>query len=251
MKQEKILAELTAVEIKVQVNDTVTSTNLLAKAELDTNSLTGPKAFIASQQTAGYGRRGREFYSPKRGVYITMAIPLEMVNALKPGLITTGLIVKTAKVIQAQFSVPVQIKWVNDLYLHDLKVGGMLVEVYNDAMIIGLGLNVNTTAFPAELQGKAGFITTNSTEYEALGGQILAAWLAYFKQPDLDILTQYRQLSYVLNKEVTLQYQKEVLTGQAVDITADGSLVLDINGELQEFNTGEVTKVLTVGGNQV
>ena len=104
---------------------------------------------VAMEQTAGRGRRGREFYSPK-GSGIYLSVILEPKGTLEGSLlITTAAATAVYKAVKEVCGVKLGIKWVNDLYKDNRKVCGILTEAVTDFesgniefAIVGIGLNL-------------------------------------------------------------------------------------------------------------
>jgi BirA family biotin operon repressor/biotin-[acetyl-CoA-carboxylase] ligase len=147
---------------------TVPSTNDFAAKAAQSGARHG--VWIAEEQTAGRGRGGHTWHSaPGDGLYMTALvsprIPVE--SALRLSLIT-AMAVQTAISQAFGFHAPgeIDIRWPNDLILKRRKCGGILIEtsshsppVYGQAMLryalIGIGINVNHTEFPPELESIA------------------------------------------------------------------------------------------------
>lgn len=108
---------------------------------------------IAGSQTAGRGQQGRQWRSPPGGLYLSARLEPNCPLAQAPRL-QTGLIVGLAERLGSDLDLPVGIKWPNDLVLHRLKLGGLLVESTLRqqrlvAVVIGVGVNVrNPVEFP-------------------------------------------------------------------------------------------------------
>ena len=122
-----------------------------------------PRAFLADRQTHGIGQRGRIWQSSEGGVWISAAFPIVGSNK-SAGLL--GLAVAVALVHKlAQYSVPVQIKWPNDLMIGDRKLAGLLPRlVFRGKTLrlgrVGLGLNVRNQV-PVEGISLADFLRPN------------------------------------------------------------------------------------------
>ena len=133
--------------LQVTVYDTVGSTNDVLREKKGQAALHGT-VVIANQQTKGRGRRGRRWCSPAgANLYCSMGwhfnVSLEMLTGLS---LAVGAMV--AEQIKTHLGVDLQLKWPNDLYYNEQKLGGILVEVLGDeaggrSVVIGLGLNVN------------------------------------------------------------------------------------------------------------
>jgi len=112
---------------------------------------------VAEEQTAGRGRLGRSWYSERTsGIYVSVILRPPLAPAAAPVLtLVAGLAAHQA--VSQVAGVPVDIRWPNDILLHGKKLGGILTEMSAEmdrlhAVIIGIGLNVNHRAMPAELK---------------------------------------------------------------------------------------------------
>ena len=106
---------------------------------------------LAEHQTAGRGRQGRTWFSPKySSICLSFGYVFPGVLEQLRGL-SLAVGVAAAETLRLETGLPIQIKWPNDLMRGDKKLGGVLIEVKGSAparAIIGLGLNV---CLPAEL----------------------------------------------------------------------------------------------------
>ena len=133
--------------LQVAVYDSVGSTNDVLREKKGQVALHGA-VVIADQQTQGRGRRGRRWCSPAgANLYCSVGwrfnTSLEKLTGLS---LAVGAMV--AEQIKTHLGVDLQLKWPNDLYYNEQKLGGILVEVLGDdagghSVVIGLGLNVN------------------------------------------------------------------------------------------------------------
>ena len=117
--------------------------------------------WVAEQQTAGRGRQGRAWVSP-RGENLLFSVLVRVAcppSRLPPVALVAGLAVRDA-VARAAPDADVRIKWPNDVLLDGKKLAGVLVEAITlgsrvEAVVIGVGINVHTRAFPDELEDRA------------------------------------------------------------------------------------------------
>lgn len=119
-------------QVEIKIFDAISSTNLEAR-QLAVSGMAGHGSFVvAMEQTAGRGRRGREFYSPKgNGIYLSVI--LEPKGTLEGSLlITTAAATAVYKAVKEVCGVKLGIKWVNDLYKDNRKVCGILTEAVTD-----------------------------------------------------------------------------------------------------------------------
>jgi len=114
--------------------------------------------FVAEEQTAGRGRGAHQWESaPSAGIYCSVVLrpALPPSEALVLSL-AAGLAVHSA-VQQIDSGVVPELKWPNDLMIGGKKFCGILTEMNAEAtrvrhIVVGIGINVNQTKFPAELQ---------------------------------------------------------------------------------------------------
>ncbi|GAK30899.1 biotin--[acetyl-CoA carboxylase] ligase [Weissella oryzae SG25] len=249
MNAKEITAYLTTPAIEVLTFDTIDSTNTAAKRLIANGEITGTNALIANEQSAGYGRHGRSFYSPDAtGLYLTVIQPLKQIKA-SPGLITTGIATVAAETLSNQLAVEVGIKWVNDLYYQERKVAGILVEQVEDAttsyLVIGFGLNLLTNTFPKGLANKAGALLTNvEVNRASLTAALIEAFIGYFESDSSAILARYRARSLVIGEYVELLLGQEKLKGRVKAINDQAGLVIETStGQEKTLYAGEITKL--------
>ena len=133
--------------LDISVFSSVTSTNTILKEMAEQGAKEGT-VIIAEEQTAGRGRTGKQFYSPKgTGIYISILLRPD-IPAEESLFLTTSAAVATARAIEDVSDKRALIKWVNDIYLEDKKTCGILTEgAFNvetgklDYAIVGIGIN--------------------------------------------------------------------------------------------------------------
>ena len=130
--------------------ESLPSTNTYAKENIAVLSL--PSLIIANEQTAGRGRRGNSFFSPKdTGLYMTIVFE-EKGNS---ELLTPIAAVAVCETLE-KAGIDPKIKWVNDIFINGRKVCGILAErCISDGksyIILGIGINISTCVFPDELK---------------------------------------------------------------------------------------------------
>ena len=169
-------------KLNTLVLSSVDSTNTHARHLIDGGSQL-PLLVVANEQTAGRGRRGRDFFS-QGGMYMSLALETEkgVFEALK---LTSLSAVATLRVLDKHTRRQPMIKWVNDIFLDGKKLGGILCEAVTnsktDAVIIGIGLNIGDVAFPKELSGIATNLAVEGISCEELAGEISAEILTIWQ----------------------------------------------------------------------
>ncbi len=118
------------------------STNSKAK-ELALEGLSPWTVIVAEKQTAGYGRKGSGWFSPKGGLYFSVILPKSQIEDLQTITILAAFIV--AKVIKGKFNLEPFIKLPNDVWVNGKKIAGILTE----NIIVGKMLNISGGVPPA------------------------------------------------------------------------------------------------------
>lgn len=216
-------------------------------------------AVVADSQSHGSGKRGRDFFSPKgTGLYCSVLLrdfPLGQ-DSLR---LTSMVALAAAQAIETVFYVSPAIKWVNDLYLNQKKVGGILTEAITssqsnvlDTVIVGLGVNLfpPSPGFPKELEGVAGSLlktrpsTAGAFEMrDRLADSFLENLNSVLDCKDSTrLLNLYRERSFLLGKKVMLSDEDDTIFGVATGINEKGYLLLKTDtGQLISVHRGDIT----------
>lgn len=206
-------------------------------------------AVVARQQTAGRGRRERTFFSPAGGVYLSLV--LRPASPIEPGLLTGCAAVAAARAIEQVCGLRVGIKWVNDLFLGNRKVGGILAEGsvnprtgQLDSVVLGFGVNVAAVAFPPALESIATSLENEGAAPEpaALVAAILNEWeRAYATAESGAFLEEYRHRSVVLGREIHVHRGDTSIPATAVEIDDAGRLIVRTQSGRLTLHAGEVS----------
>ncbi|HNW86981.1 MAG TPA: biotin--[acetyl-CoA-carboxylase] ligase [Candidatus Limiplasma sp.] len=240
-----IRANLNGFPLNVYVADTVDSTNSWAK-QLYADGAEAPFLAAAEAQTAGRGRYGRAFFSPKgAGLYMTVALaPRQAIENMLS--ITAYAAVCVANAVERATGQALGIKWVNDLLLGTKKVGGILTEAVTDfesgtveTLFIGIGLNLRESDVPAEWKEIVGFLGCSSPLKNRLAAEIAMALMQYDPE-DRSFWTAYRERSRTVGRAVLCTQGNRQFQGRAVAIAPDGALVVETDaGETVALKSGE------------
>lgn len=222
----------------------IDSTNEMAKRIYA--DLPVPSVIVSEYQSAGKGRRGRSFYSPKgTGMYFTVILNIKE-NLSDSILITSLAAVVTADAIRKLTDKKAMIKWVNDIYINDKKVCGILTELITDCenrpvrIIVGIGINF-ASVFPDDISEIAGNIGNDINRNELLA--MICDNLAekYDTIENRDFINKYRDYSNIIGKNITYTDKGITKHGKAVDINDSGHLVIENSSGHVTLSTGEIT----------
>jgi len=103
---------------------------------------------VAEEQTAGQGRLGRSWYSPRgEGLYCSIVLGL----AQPAPVLTLALGLAAKEAIERTAAIGCDLRWPNDVLIGERKAAGVLVQLHDEKAIAGIGINVNQARFPAHL----------------------------------------------------------------------------------------------------
>lgn len=229
--------------VKICVYDTVTSTNDIAKELCKTYD--GTILVTAEAQTNGRGRQGKSFFSPKgSGLYFSLVLDTNS-PAFEFTGVTCAVAVAVARAIEKLTNLSVKIKWVNDIYIEDKKVCGILVQAVSEnsvvkKLIIGVGINISTVDFPDDIKNIATSLN-KSVDHNILTAEIVNNISELIlKNPD-EYIDEYKERSNVIGKEITYFRNNIAHMAKAIGIDSNGGLIVDKDGEQITLTSGEIS----------
>ena len=208
----------------------------------------GNTLYLSTCQTAGRGRFQRPYYSPSQGgIYMSLHIQPNLPYEKLPSY-TLLVAAAVYKAIKNLTMIEVDIKWVNDIYLKNKKIAGILTEAMTSVetglvtdVIIGLGINFSIADFPDDLKEKAGslFMPPASISRNELISEI---WNCFYNTDSDELLYIYKERSIVLGKEVTFQLDGKLTKGLAKEISESGQLQVELEDKHTIWlNSGEIS----------
>lgn len=241
---------------RLYIYDTLDSTNIRAKQLALENAPHGT-VVIARQQTAGRGRLGRSFFSPREGIYLSIIVRPDF-DLTKSVLVTSAAAVAVAESIESICGMDAKIKWVNDIYADNKKVCGILTEGITDfetgqieSLVIGIGVNTTIKDFPEDLLDIAGAVEGDYSK-SSLAASIISRTLDLMDTiEDRSFISTYREKSLVIGKSVKVfkgvykslpEEELEARPARVLDIDENGCLVvLYPDGTRESLTSGEIT----------
>jgi BirA family biotin operon repressor/biotin-[acetyl-CoA-carboxylase] ligase len=212
---------------------------------------------VAREQTAGRGREGRTWISPRdSGLYFSIVLRPNLAVSDLP-LITLMAAVSVHKALETAFNLMTDIKWPNDIYADEKKLCGILAETIETdsgrAVILGIGINLNDEALPIELKETATSLQSLLIEkpdveklLEALTQSISFDYLILHSDKGIESTLQNwkARSSYTEGKSVRVNLANESFEGVTRGLNSDGSLRIEIsNGNIKIVRAGDVIGV--------
>ena len=233
--------------------DSINSTNTEAVNQAKRGAEEG-LCVLARQQTAGRGRHGRTWISGEdAGLYFSIVLRPVIENRFLP-LITLMTAIAVADTLKNIYKLETDIKWVNDVHIKGKKISGILAEMTETAkgaaIIVGIGINLKSSNFPAEIADIATSIeaeTNCPADSEELLNS-LTRYLDYFYDilQGADgakiILEEWtKRSSYAFGKTVRVKLENETIFGTTDGLEENGALRVETeNGETRIIQAGEV-----------
>ncbi|XCN73092.1 MAG: biotin--[acetyl-CoA-carboxylase] ligase [Candidatus Electrothrix aestuarii] len=238
---------------------TLDSTNILALAMAEQGAEHGT-VIHADRQSGGRGRGKRKFASPVGGLYFSLILRPEL-DLVDLPLLTLAAGTGLCLSLREALSVPVMMKWPNDLYVYERKMAGILTESgpirggQAEFVVIGVGVNVSTTPelFPQELRQKSislVHVAEHCPSIEVLlplfvnAMQQAAQRLAEAKEK---LLADWRTFDYLKGRALRYLRHEEEIPATGIGLAPDGQyIIVDTQGVEHQVLAGDLNPVKPV-----
>lgn len=254
LNEELIKKYLRRSEIIPQVYRSIVSTNTVAKAMAEDGCPEGT-LLLADHQSGGRGRIGKQFFSPDGvGLYMSLVLRPKM-SASDALRITACAAVSTAEAIEEVTGITMGIKWVNDLFMGNKKVCGILTEAsFNiengglDYAVLGIGINVfDPKGGFGELSNIAGALLPYTDDTCDLRCQLAAAvadrfFDRYENLSNEELLADYRKWLFILGKQIHVLRNGDMIPATAINVDERFRLEVEYaDGRTDMLDSGEIS----------
>lgn len=180
----------------IKIEETGSTNSWLAANERELRSAT---AVMARRQTAGRGQRGNSWESePGSNLTVSLLLRPEGLSVAQSFALSEAVAVGVAEAVERVVpELRISIKWPNDIYAGDMKLGGILIEnslsgASVGRSIIGLGLNINQLRFLSDAPNPVSIaqLTGRQHDVEAIGRQVIESMVAEAEK----VVTEYDAL---------------------------------------------------------
>jgi BirA family biotin operon repressor/biotin-[acetyl-CoA-carboxylase] ligase len=234
--------------IEVRWYPLVDSTNDVARLWAVDGAADG-SVVVADEQTAGRGRRGAVWVCPAgEGLAFSQILRPGMPRALWPRLaLIAGL--AAAKTLEKN-AMAAEVKWPNDVLIGGKKVAGILVESIDDAVIVGVGLNVNVADFPEEIADTATSLlreTGLEQDRRILLEQLAQSIRSHASRAERDfpeLLEQLRERCALSGKRVSLWLGNDAVMADVIGIGDRGELVVERDGRTEALMQADQIRII-------
>ncbi len=205
--------------LKILSLDCVDSTQSYLIERLKSQTVHAPVAVVAAEQRHGRGSRDNSWISHKGNLFVSFAVPREMLPEdlkLESSSIYFSMLLK--EILQKHGS-NVWLKWPNDFYLGEQKIGGTITTLIENIVVCGIGLNMRSAPQRFETLDVCMDIDDLLTQYFALL-KSCPSWKQIFSKFELEFYKSQKFFTHIKGSEISLQ---------AVVLQYDGSV--EYNGE--------------------
>ncbi len=231
--------------------DEVDSTNEYLKRMVNDGYDSDEMLTVTAQfQTAGKGRRGRQWFSDP-GTALMFSVLVKPKLAIDDCSMITLIMAMAVRQSLKDMNIETLIKWPNDIVLGDKKICGILTEALleSERIIVGVGINTNQESIPDELKESATSIlieTDDCIDHDSLLESIIYNFEKLleklFKNGDMsDLKSEYEQGLVSLDKEVTVLDPAGEYNGICKGIDNRGQLIVSHEGQETYVYAGEVS----------
>ncbi len=228
------------------------STNDIAAEIIQNKQVFDGTIVITSDQTAGRGQRGNAWEAlPNQNITASFILKPDFLNATEQFKLNITISLGIYEFLSQYLPENLKVKWPNDIYVGDRKMGGVLIENTLSGSrighsIIGIGLNINQLSF-SEDKAISLRLATQKDEFdiEKLIGELCVCLEKYYlqlknehhakqKEAYLEILYRYQEIHFFRKND-------ERFLGKIVDIAPTGHLMMEVNGEMGYFDFKEIS----------
>ena len=208
-------------------------------------------------QTQGKGQIGRFWFSDvDKNISLSLFLPFSALPVKSHFILNKSICLVLRDFIASLLpQLQVKIKWPNDIYINNKKIAGILVQNqlkshFISESIIGFGINVNQEVFPHDLAHATSLHKLTNQYYPLtklvfeLSNSFADSLQKYLSSED-KTNKQYLSHLWGLNQKIRYSTSNEAaLQGTILGVDEDGKLMVDLNGQIQLYNNGDINVIL-------
>ncbi|MDO5339768.1 MAG: biotin--[acetyl-CoA-carboxylase] ligase [Eubacteriales bacterium] len=251
--------DTTGIIREVVYYDETDSTNNEAKRAAEKDNAADGTLYITESQTGGRGRRGRNWASPAgSGIWMSLLLRPDIapVNASMLTIVAAMAVQEAIHTVLTEdgHDAECRIKWPNDIVLNKKKICGILTEMsaemdYIHYVVIGMGINVNTTEFDDSIKATASSLYLETGDHlkrsrivAAFSESFAKYYTEFVKTQNLAGLKEdYNAMLVNKDSEVKAIYADKEIVGTALGINDEGELIIKTDEGEKIIRTGEVS----------
>jgi len=231
------------------------STNNIAHDLLIKNKATEGCVVITSAQTRGRGQRGNSWEAePGKNITLSVVLKPSFVAVAKQFSLNIAVSLAVADLVKTFLpDQRLKVKWPNDLYYGNKKLGGILIEntisnLYLQHSIIGIGLNINQLSFTNNQAVSLAQLTGEEYALETIIEQLLSCLeIRYLELKQGKLAKQkfeYLQILFRYQEEYNYLIADTIISGKILGVAENGKLGLQVDNEIKYFDFKEISYIL-------
>lgn len=224
--------------------DSIDSTQKELQRRFNCDQINHADVIIASHQSDSIGRNGRKWHSVSGNSSLTIAVNIEFIEQIAEITFISAVACGNA-ILSLSPHTPIKYKWVNDIMINESKVGGILCQYYPPYMLIGIGINIESS--PSLDDRKTTCLKQHGYQHTSaeLNQSILDKfkleyniWLQYGVESALE---RWAKMSHVHGEDISIKIGDAIHKGNYLGINQSGAIIIkDSFGEIRTINCGEV-----------
>ncbi len=254
--EEALSDEVLSQLIHRHAYESIASTQLYARENLRLVQDTCWHLITAVEQTGGMGQSSRKWHSPAGNLYATFMLPKGSDLTTTRIQVSEVVALTVAEVLRAH-RIDAGVKWRNDVKVGEKKISGVLVEINDTSILIGVGININVNpSATATLDQETTSLKEELLAEEDLAVEGILSELQHRLFLNLEVLVSYGFSDFLQRLNELLLYKGEVVSitpneGERVQgvqgsSTPCGGVLLDLLGNEKEILEGELRPVLVL-----
>ncbi|MDP8290094.1 MAG: biotin--[acetyl-CoA-carboxylase] ligase [Candidatus Susulua stagnicola] len=209
-------------------------------------------AVFAQTQKKGRGRVQRKWISPEGGIYLSLLLKPYFLLVQEVPQITLLISLGCLRGIKKATGVECSVKWPNDIYFKEKKLGGILCEMSAEAdrvnfVVVGIGINVNSQDLPPGATSLFLNLNKKVSRVEIAKRILEEIEICYLQaqyQGFSNLLKEWKEFCFLWGKQVKVEVSNKQIIGEAIGIDEKGYLLLrKTNGRIEKITSGDVTKI--------
>ncbi|WP_187261055.1 biotin--[acetyl-CoA-carboxylase] ligase [Pontibacter beigongshangensis] len=230
------------------------STNTEAQKLLNKNEATEGCVVLSSRQTNGRGQRGNSWEAgPGKNMTLSVVLFPSFLPVRQQFYLNIAVSLAVLDLVREQGLSQAQLKWPNDLYVEDRKLGGILIENTISSQILqhsiaGIGLNVNQTTFSSPVATSLASALQRELDLDS----VVCRMLEHLEKRYLELRAgklaklkfDYLQVLYRYQEKHSFLVQGQQVPGQIQGVDEEGRLAVEIEQELRFFAFQEIGFVI-------
>lgn len=217
----------------------------MQEAKLLQSKVSDDFAVIANIQTNGKGRFDRAWQTNKGDLMFTLSLLIKNIKIDNLSNINFVCCLSIIDAIEDLYNIEnMNIKWPNDILVNKKKISGILLEVVNEKINIGIGINIENcplnVLYPADFLKNHNNMVDKNILFEKILNNI-NEYINYINHYGVEIsLSRWKEKIYGMGKVIYIRKMDEFISGIFVDINNKGNLLVEINNEIEELSAGDI-----------